>query len=405
VGAYRELRADELADQEFLEKNKDFITLRDEKLYYGGFYTQEDIKEIVQYAADRFIQIVPEIELPGHAVASLAGYPEHSCTGKDHFDVEKNWGVHKDVYCAGNEKTFSFLEDVLTEVIELFPNSTHIHIGGDECPKDRWRRCPKCQKRIKEEKLRNEHELQSYFIRRIGQFLASKNRKFIGWDEILEGGLAPSAIVQAWRSMDGAVTAVRLGHDAIASPLSHCYLDYDINTIDLEHIYSFKPEQHASRGKGNILGGEVNCWTEHMRTEGRVNYMVFPRLLAMSEVLWTVGPRDRYYEFLKRVQQQRSILQDLFDVEMGPETDLLTISTRIGSNRNIIVRAQLKKPGTTVPRELIKVYFSTDGSEPKPDPNKTITLGREVSIPYSQTLLLQGFVDGISYGKSYLIQQ
>ena len=430
VGAYRELRPDELSDEAFMNENKQYISTRRDsdgrtKMYYGGYYTQEDIREIVAYASDRFIRVVPEIELPGHAVASLAAYPEHSCTASSQshhhhhhhhqqqhphqtvqFTVENNWGVHKDVYCAGNDATFEFLENVLTEVIDLFPNSTHIHIGGDECPKDRWSVCPKCQQRIRDEHLGNEHGLQSYFIRRIGKFLASKNRQFIGWDEILEGGLAPGAIVQAWRGMNGALDAVRMGHDAIASPNSHCYLDYDINTIDLEHLYSFRPEAYVRRddAMGRILGGEVNCWTEHMRTRDRVNYMVFPRLLAMSEVLWSEH-RDTYYDFWKRVVQQRPVLHDLFQVRMGPETDLLHIVHRVHNRQTVFVRAYLKKPNTSIPRDKLELAYSLDETEPSTPLRKSkaqsFKLGEEISFNVGQTMTIQAYLDGVPYGKHY----
>ncbi|MCK4999088.1 MAG: beta-N-acetylhexosaminidase, partial [Anaerohalosphaera sp.] len=206
---------------------------------YGGYYSQEDVREVVAYAKKRFVMVVPEIELPGHSVAALAAYPEYSCTGGP-FEVETKWGVHKDVYCAGNEATFTFLQDILTETCELF-DSPYIHIGGDECPKDRWHDCSKCQARIKAEGLKDEHELQSYFIQRIEKFLQTKNKSIIGWDEILEGGLAQNATVQSWRGMGGAIEAVNSGHDAIVSPTSHAYFDYDISTTDLRKVYTFEP--------------------------------------------------------------------------------------------------------------------------------------------------------------------
>ena len=191
---------------------------------YGGYYTQDDIKEIVAYAKRMHITIVPEIELPGHCMASLAAYPELSCTGGP-FEVPSIWGVKKDVYCAGNDATFEFLENVLLEVIELFPGE-YIHIGGDEVPKDRWRECRKCQRRMKTEGLADEHELQSYFIKRIEKFLNEHDRKLIGWDEILEGGLAPDATVMSWRGMDGGIKAAQMKHDVVMTPTSHCYFDY-----------------------------------------------------------------------------------------------------------------------------------------------------------------------------------
>jgi hexosaminidase len=217
---------------------------------YGGYYTQKDIKEIVKYAEDRFITIIPEIEMPGHSVAVLAAYPEFACTDGP-FEVATEWGIHKDVYCAGNEKTFQFLEDVLTEVIDLFP-SKYIHIGGDECPKDRWKECTKCQARIKNKGLKDEHELQSYFIKRIEKLLSLKGKNLIGWDEILEGGLAPQATVMSWRGIKGGVAAAQQNHDVIMSPTSHCYFDYfqgsPLNEptafggyLPISKVYSYEP--------------------------------------------------------------------------------------------------------------------------------------------------------------------
>ncbi|MDY0083178.1 MAG: beta-N-acetylhexosaminidase, partial [Ignavibacteriaceae bacterium] len=188
----------------------------DDGTVYGGFYTQEDIKEIVEYADSRFITVVPEIEMPGHSLAALSCFPEISCTGGP-FNVGTLWGIYPDIYCAGNEKTFEFLEDVLSEVIELFPGK-YIHIGGDEAPKTRWQNCPKCQQRIKDENLKDENELQSYFVKRMEKFINSKGKKIVGWDEILEGGLAPEATVQSWRGVKGAIEAAKMGHDVIVSP-------------------------------------------------------------------------------------------------------------------------------------------------------------------------------------------
>ena len=188
---------------------------------YGGFYTKVQIKEVVDYAYKRGVNIVPEIELPGHSVAALAAYPEYSCTGGP-FEVEKDWGVFKDIYCAGNDSTFVFLENVLDEIIELFP-SKYIHIGGDEAPKYRWENCSKCKKRIQDENIQDSHELQSYFFQRIENYISSKGKKLVGWDEILEGGLANDATVQSWRGFEGALIAAKAGHDAIVSPTSHAY--------------------------------------------------------------------------------------------------------------------------------------------------------------------------------------
>jgi len=278
---------------------------------YGGFYTQDDIKEIVEYAASRYVTVVPEIEMPGHSLGALASYPELGCVGQG-YEVGTRWGVYSDVYCAGDERVFEFLEDVLAEVIELFP-SLYIHIGGDECPKQRWKKCPKCQERIKAEGLRDEHELQSYFIRRIEKFLNSKGRRLIGWDEILEGGLAPNATVQSWRGMDGAIAAATSGHDVIASPTSHCYLDYAqlravgeptrMGYLPLERCYEFEPTPAGLTPKQarHILGLEGNMWTEHAPQQ-RVDWQVFPRLCALAEVGWSPKKLRNWEDFSERMK-------------------------------------------------------------------------------------------------------
>ena len=279
---------------------------------YGGFYTQDDVREIVAYAASRGITVVPEIEMPGHSQAATASYPALSCTGGP-FEVNTNWGVHKDVYCAGNDEVFSFIEDVLTEVMELFP-SQYIHIGGDECPKERWKECPKCQARMKAEGLEDEHELQSYFIRRIDAFLTSHGRRLIGWDEILEGGLAPNATVQSWRGMDGAIAAAKANHDVISSPTSHCYLDYAqvrgpgepvrMGFLPLERCYEFEPtppEFDAAQAR-RVLGLEGNMWTEHA-PPARINYQVFPRLCALAEVGWSPKAARDWAGFRRRLER------------------------------------------------------------------------------------------------------
>lgn len=276
---------------------------------YGGYYTKEDIKEILAYATERHITVVPEIELPGHSTAALAAYPSLSCTGGP-FEVETDWGVFKDIYCAGNDTVFTFLEEVLTEVMELFP-SKYIHIGGDEAPKYRWEHCAKCQQRIVDEGLHDEHELQSYFIQRIEKFLNANGRQLIGWDEILEGGLAPSATVQSWRGMEGGIVAAKSGHDAIMSPTSHCYFDYGLDAIDLQTVYSFEPvpAELTAQEATHILGGECNMWSERAPQE-TVDAKVFPRLLAMSEVLWSAKEKD-YPDFYQRVQNHYPKLEAL----------------------------------------------------------------------------------------------
>lgn len=280
---------------------------------YGGFYTQDEIREVVDYAGTRFITIIPEIEMPGHAVAALAAYPELSCTGGP-FEVHKRWGVNPEVFCAGKEETYKFLEDVLTEVIELFPGR-YIHIGGDECPKVRWEKCPQCRKRIKEEGLKDENELQSYFVRRMENFLISKNRKLIGWDEILEGGLAPEATVMSWRGTTGGISAAKQKHDVIMTPTQFAYLDYYQcepegeplaigGYLPLERVYSFNPmpEELTPEEQKYILGVQGNVWTEYISTPEHMEYMACPRMFAIAETGWTPENLRDFEEFLSRFE-------------------------------------------------------------------------------------------------------
>ena len=292
---------------------------------YGGFYTKEQIKEVVNYAYHRGVNIVPEIELPGHSVAALAAHPEYSCTGGP-FEVETDWGVFKDIYCAGNDSTFVFLENVLDEIIELFP-SKYIHIGGDEAPKYRWENCSKCKKRIQDENLQDTHELQSYFIQRIENYISSKGKKLIGWDEILDGGLAQGATVQSWRGFNGASEAAKAGHDAIVSPTSHAYFDYDLDAIDLEKVYNFDPipTDVPNDKVKHIIGGECNMWSERA-PQNTIDSKVFPRLLAMSEVLWDYPTIRDYNLFYERVQAHYKRL-DFLGVNYGLETQPIDMNS------------------------------------------------------------------------------
>ena len=287
---------------------------------YGGFYTQEEVREVVAYAAERFITVVPEIEMPGHAVAALASYPELGCTGQG-YEVRTRWGIAEDVFCAGNDQVFTFLQDVLTEVLALFP-SEFIHIGGDECPKVRWQACPKCQARIKDEGLADEYELQSYFIRRIEKFLTAHKRRLIGWDEILEGGLAPNATVMSWRGSEGGIEAAEAGHDVVMSPNTHCYFDYyqseDTENeppaigryLPLEKVYAFDPAEGISADKAHhVLGGQGNIWTEYMPTFDHVEYMAYPRATALAEAVWS-AKRD-YADFSRRLRRHLARLDEL----------------------------------------------------------------------------------------------
>ena len=280
---------------------------------YGGFYTQDEVKEIVAYAASRFITVIPEIEMPGHAMAALAAYPGLACT-EGPFEVQTRWGVFDDVFCAGKEETFKFLEDVLSEVFELFP-SGYVHIGGDECPKTRWEKCPLCQKRMKEEGLKDENELQSYFIQRIEKFVLSKGRKIIGWDEILEGGLAPEATVMSWRGTTGGVAAAKRKHEVIRAPYPFVYLDYYQcepegeplaigGYLPLEKVYSYDlmPEELTAEEQKYILGIQGNLWSEYLSTPEQMEYMAYPRMFAIAETGWTPGRLKDFEDFLARLE-------------------------------------------------------------------------------------------------------
>ncbi len=281
---------------------------------YGGYYTQEQVKQVVAYAAERFITVVPEIEMPGHAMGALTSYPELGCTGGP-YEVRQFWGVENDVFCAGNEQVFEFLQNVLDEVLDLFPSQI-IHIGGDECPKVRWEKCPKCQAAIEKNGLRNEHELQSYFIRRIETYLNSKGRRLLGWDEILEGGLAPNASVMSWRGIEGGVQAIKEGHDVVMTPNSYCYLDYYQSEdktaeppaiggfLPLEKVYSYDPIPLGSTAEeaAHILGAQGNLWTEYISTEEQAGYMYFPRATALAEVAWSSPDGRDFADFQKRLE-------------------------------------------------------------------------------------------------------
>lgn len=274
---------------------------------YGGYYTQEGIKDIVGYAARLGISVIPEIELPGHSVAAIAAYPYLSCTGKT-IPVENEWGVFKDIYCAGNDQTLQFIKDVMDEVMTLFP-SPYIHIGGDEAPKVRWEHCDKCQKRIKDHHLKNEAELQTWMIEEVAKYLKARGRDIIGWDEILEGGIPGDALIQSWRGMQGGKDAAMQKHGVIMSPTSHCYLDYGLDAIDTRRVYEFDPipSDLAPEFQGFILGAEGNMWTERA-PEDVVTSKIFPRLIALSEVLWSYPQQRDYKAFEGRLKRQFPLL-------------------------------------------------------------------------------------------------
>jgi hexosaminidase len=282
---------------------------------YGGFYTQAQIKEVVAYARQRYITVVPEIEMPGHALAALTAYPELACTSGP-FQLAQTWGVFDDIFCAGNEQTFQFLQDVLAEVVPLFPGKI-VHIGGDEAPKTRWHACPKCQARMQAEHLKDEHELQSYFVQRIEKYLNGKGKSIIGWDEILEGGLAPNAAVMSWRGTEGGVAAARQHHPVVMTPGEYAYFDHYQGDPALEplafggylplaKVYAFEPTppELTAAERPYILGAQANLWTEYIPTTQQVEYMVLPRMAALAEVAWTPPSRKNWPDFQRRMRTQ-----------------------------------------------------------------------------------------------------
>lgn len=280
---------------------------------YGGFYTQDEIRDVVQYAAERFITVIPEIEFPGHAVAALASYPWLGCTGEQ-YEVRQTWDIDDRVFCIGKETTFEFIEGVLEEVVGLFP-SEYIHIGGDECPTVMWEKCPHCKARMKAERMRRPRQLQNYATARVEKFLNAHGRRLIGWDEILEGDVTPTATIMSWRGAKGGIQAAKQGNHAIMAPTTNCYLDYYQTRdtareplaiggyIPLEKVYELDPyEQLTPDEQGYILGVQANLWTEYIATWPHAEYMLLPRLSALAEVGWSLDRKD-YGDYLRRVRR------------------------------------------------------------------------------------------------------
>ena len=338
----------------------------------GCWYTQEQIKEIIAYAAAKGIEIIPEIDLPGHMLAALAAYPELGCTGGP-YDVWGRWGIADDVLCAGNEKTMLFLEDVLAEVAALFP-SEYIHIGGDECPKVRWEKCPKCQAKIRElglkdtEEFKAEHYLQSYVMNRMTDFLEKQGKKIIGWDEILEGEVADNAIVMSWRGTAGGIKAAQMGHDAIMTPNSFFYLDY-YQSLDkdkeplgiggylpVETCYSYEPytEEMTEEERAHILGVQANLWTEYIATNEHLEYMLLPRMAALSEVQWCQPENKSWERFLESADDFCAIY-DMAGYNYAKHIFDVRGSVSVENNKVLV---HLEAQGNT------PVRYTTDGTEP-----------------------------------------
>lgn len=341
---------------------------------YGGFYTQEQAKEIVAYAAERYITVIPEIDLPGHMQAALAAYPELGCTGGP-YEVWTQWGVSDNVLCAGNDQTIQFIKDVLAEIVEIFP-SEYIHVGGDECPKVKWSTCPKCQARIKalglksDNKHTKEERLQSYVIHEAEEFLNSKGRKMIGWDETLEGGLAPNATVMSWRGEAGGIEAAKQHHDVVMTPNTYLYFDYyqskDTETepmaiggyLPMERVYSYEPmpKSLSPEEQKYIVGVQANLWTEYIPDFKQVQYMVLPRMAALCESQWCAPEKKNYEAFLQRVSRLIDIYAKngwnyathIFDVmlDLKPNTETGTLDA--------VARTIDNAP----------IYYTLDGSEP-----------------------------------------
>ncbi len=324
---------------------------------YGDFYTQDEVRDVVAYARARGVTVVPEIEMPGHSVAAIASYPWLGCTG-DSIPVANSAGVFQDVYCP-RERTFAFLEDVLTEVLALFP-STYVHIGGDEVPKDRWRACADCQALMHAEGLRNEEELQSWFVRRIGRWLAAHGRRLVGWDEIMEGGIPPDAVVEVWRDAATIATVARQGHDLVAAPSSSTYIDRSPGDLTLAQVYAFDPvpPDLAPGEAAHVLGGEATLWSEGITT-ANFDLMAFPRLIAFSEALWSRGPRD-LGDLRRRLADATPRLAAL-GVAVGPEDhDILRMTPDYDSVTNSLgMRVAVGVPG-------VEVRYTADGSAPTP---------------------------------------
>ena len=339
---------------------------------HGGYFTQDEVKEIVAYAASKGITVIPEIDVPAHMLAAVASYPELCCTGEQH-DVWGRWGVSPEILCAGKEESFEFLENVLMEIMELFP-SEYIHIGGDECPKTRWAECPLCQARMKELGIADDEKalvnLQAYVTNRVETFLAQHGKRIIGWDEILEGNISQSATIMSWRGTDGGIAAAKAGHDVIMTPNTHCYLDYYQSRriqdepfaiggfVNVEKVYSFEPytPEMTPEQRAHILGVQANLWTEYIKTHEHLEYMLLPRMSALSEVQWCAPEKKDYGRFLDKMSSMVKIYQKL---GYNFARHIFEVQPVIGVDvENACPQVRLTTQGDA------PMYYTLDGSEP-----------------------------------------
>jgi hexosaminidase len=392
-----------------------------ERATYGGFYTQEEVREIVAYAAQRQITVIPEIEMPGHTSEVLAAYPQLSCTGGPFYVQPGGYWPNIDIFCAGNEEVFTFIEGVLDEVFRLFP-APYVHLGGDEANKTRWKECRKCQARIRAERLKDEQELQSYFMKRVERFVRSRGKTVIGWDEILEGGLPPEAVVMSWRGFEGGIEAARQGHDVIMTPTSHCYFDYvqanpkfepepTGSLTTLREVYAFEPipEELEADQRKHIMGAQGNVWTEYIPTPEKAEYMSVPRMCALAEVVWTPAPRRSWDDFRRRLTVHLERL-DALRVNYSRGSYRVAFGTAIDSVTGspvVVLSSEQDRP---------VIRYTLDGTDPSrfsPAYEKRIPLSTPLTVraaifdgpsmmeePYQQSIILHpGMRGGIEYGR------
>ena len=372
--------------------------------FYKGFYTQDEIRDVIAYALKRHVTIIPEIEMPGHSLAALAAYPQYSCTG-GRFNVATQWGGFDDVLCPSKEETYQFVEEILDEIIALFP-SKYIHIGGDECSKVRWKKCPNCRAFMLQEGMQDESELQSYFTRRIEQFLNFYGKKLIGWDEILEGGLAPNAAVMSWRGTEGGIAAAKEQHNVVMCPGSYCYFDHyqgdpkneplaigGYTTVEKVYSYNPIPIELTPEESKFILGAQGNVWTEYINTPQEVEYMAMPRMAALAEVVWGTSKPDDYPNFQTRLIKHFDLLDEMH-VNYSKSIFQITTSvspSKTGNGIEVSLKSAYGNKG---------IHYTTNGDLPFVESNEYVN---PISITKSSTLKAGYFDDGLL--KSAVVEQ